>query len=124
MGAFVYPTQLEESTWDHSLWISADEEGTRDFQVASGTPTLPQAVTAQIFCKAGCKEPCCHELHRSAVLGVNKELGLGKAHVQNAYSGQEFRTSWYIYGYPDLDILVIILRTIPPVHLIQKTKTH
>lgn len=87
MGAFVYPTQLEESTWDHSLWISADEEGTRDFQVASGTPTLPQAIAAQIFCKAGCKEPCCHELHHSAVLGINKELGVGKAQVQNAYSG-------------------------------------
>ena len=48
MGAFVYSTQLEESTWAHRLWISADEESTRYFQVAAGTPILPQAIPAQI----------------------------------------------------------------------------
>ena len=49
MGAFVYLTQLEEPTWDHRLWISADEESTGDFQEAAGTPILPQAIAAQIL---------------------------------------------------------------------------
>ena len=49
MGAFVYPTQLEESTWNHRLWISADEESTGDFQEAAGTPILPHATAVQIL---------------------------------------------------------------------------
>lgn len=48
MGTFVYSTQLEESTCDHRLWISASEESTRDFQGAAGIPTLPQAMAARV----------------------------------------------------------------------------
>ena len=48
VGTFVYSTQLEKSTCDHRLWISASEESTRDFQGATGIPTLPQATAAGV----------------------------------------------------------------------------
>lgn len=111
VGVFEYSTQLEESTMGPQAMDLIDEKAL-GFPSSCRYPHTASSHSCTNIAWQGAVSPAAINSITVQYWGGTRNLGQERPRCKR-HSGQEFWTFWYISGYPDLDILVIILEDHP-----------